>query len=210
MYLSILKIDSPEMEALLHTYASTFDSRDLTNKRPSQTARRLCAQAIARDLAVKNCLLPIEIAKQMVIERRASGEPCLKLPGISTLPLRISISHSRSWCACLISPYAQKMSVDLEDLTVHRNYVKLADQYFSTAELAYVEQQGSTAFYKLWTAKEAIAKLNGKGLEEALNILFDPVPCESTVVYLDHFACRLTYHITENYICTLARYIPSL
>ncbi|MFI5343907.1 MAG: 4'-phosphopantetheinyl transferase family protein, partial [Chlamydiales bacterium] len=158
----------------------------------------------ARDLLVKNQILAMEDARLTTIQHHASGEPYLLLPKAIQPLLHISISHSRTWCACLISLAAQPASIDLEDLSIQRDVLKLAEHFFSIQECEYVKNFGAEAFYILWTAKEAIAKLRGKGLAEVLKIQLHPASLETNRVNFEGREYRLKRHITQDYLYTIA------
>jgi 4'-phosphopantetheinyl transferase len=195
----------PEMKILLESYVDDFDHSDLLVARPHQNTRRACILALARDLLVKKLFFSLEEAKQVTIERYSSGEPYLKVPGREDSGLHISISHSGLWMACLISTGGKSAGIDMEDLSLKRNFLNLARHFFSYEEYEYVKELGVLAFYKLWTAKEAIAKLRGKGLSEVLRIKLSPGEVEAGHVSLEGCGYDLVRHATEAYIYTIAR-----
>ncbi len=204
------------MKDLLRSYVNAFDCSNLSLARHPQTTRRACALALARDLLIKNKILSAESTKQTTIQHYASGMPYLKIPTENNaqprtrpLALQISNSHSGAWIACLISEAEYPAGIDLEDLSIKRSYLKLAEHYFSVSEIEYVKRHGPEAFYKLWTAKEAIAKLQGKGLAEALKIQLDPVSLDSIMVCTESCHYRLERQITQDYIYTIARKYPA-
>jgi 4'-phosphopantetheinyl transferase len=205
MYLSLIKTDSPEMKALLRDYVGIIDYTNLSTRRPTQMTRRACALALARDLLVINGFLLVDDAKHIVIQHYESGEPYLEFAKGSRFPLHISISHSKAWIACLISHADQPAGIDLEHLDANRNFLELARHFFSTIEFDYVKQHGPEAFYKLWTAKEAIAKLHGKGLSEALKILIDPSSFAKGTQSIKGRNYSLTQKHFQDYIYTIAR-----
>lgn len=204
MYISIIKMNTLEMRALLESYVAVWDISELNKPRPSQATRRACALAQARDLLVKNHILSADEAKRTTIKRHKSGEPYLEFPVGNKHPLHISISHSGSWSACLISHRENPSAIDLEDLHIKRNFLHLAEHFFSVQEIEYVKQYGKEAFYKLWTAKEAIAKLQGKGLSEALKICLQPPLPDQSVVGFGSPDYQLTLQVTQDYIYTIA------
>jgi len=205
MYLSILQINTSKAKALLNSYIVPSNYLDLPNTRPSITLRRLCSLALARDLLIKHNILPLEDAKLTTIQHYESGEPYLKFPEGSKRPLQISISHSGLWCACLISNADEPSGIDLESVNIKRNYLRIAEHYFSPIEIERVKEFGAGAFYKLWTAKEAIAKLQGKGLSEALQLKLNNDSLNNNIVNLESGNYCLTRLITHDYICTIAR-----
>jgi len=200
MYLSILNSKELELMNLLHAYVDNFDCSDLATTRPSLTTRRAAALAMMRSMLVKNKLVTGDMVKQITIKHHASGEPFICFPkDMQNLPLHISISHSGAWIACLISSNEKPACIDLEDLSITRKYLKLAEHYFSEPEIDFVKQQGALGFYKLWTAKEAIAKVQGKGLSQVLQTSLHII--DGDVASEDY---NLSQSLTNDYIYTVA------
>ncbi len=79
----------------------------------------------------------------------------------------------------------EPVGLDIEDLSLKRNFLNLAKHFFSMEEYEYVRKFGVMAFYKLWTAKEAIAKLRGRGLAEVLRIKLCPRSVEDGFARLE-------------------------
>lgn len=204
MHLSILKINTQEMKGLLKAHVVHCDDSDLTSGRPSLATRRACSLALARHLLVKHGLLEIERANRTTIQHDESGAPYLAAPEEGRLKLQISISHSGPWSACLIAEGQKYIGLDLEDIHIQRNFLKLAEHYFSGEEIDYVRRCGGHAFYQLWTAKEAIAKLHGKGLSEALKIKLLPIKLDRGGMPFESPGYRLTQCATQDYIYTIA------
>lgn len=69
-----------------------------------------------------------------------------------------------------MSDREKPVCLDIENITINRPYQKLSASVFSEKENQFVLQAGQLGFYKLWSAKEAIAKCRGKGLSDALKI----------------------------------------
>lgn len=192
------------MRGLLEAHIVEFADIDVSNVRPSHAVRRACSLALARHLLIENQLLPITSANETTIQHEESGKPYLKFPKGSHPDLQISISHSGQWCACLIAEGKQSVGLDLEDLHIPRSFLKLAEHYFSSEETECVRQYGKEAFYKLWTAKEAIAKQLGKGLSEVLKIKLIPTASDNNRVSFGSPGYRLSQHMTQDYIYTIA------
>ena len=167
MYLALHKINSTEITNLLSKF--NINIVELNKKRPSLKIRRIAALAITRHLLVTSGVLSAIDAELVEIKHQKSGQPFLKHP-IKQIQMVISISHSGNWIACLLSNPDNPAGIDLEDSSIPRQYEKLAKHFFSDEESKFVEKTGSTGFYRLWTAKEAIAKCKGQGLSEVLKI----------------------------------------
>ena len=158
MFLSIKRINSN-------------DFPEIKKVRPSLESRRALALALTRSLLTKQGFLSYEQAKKVEIHKLKSGEPFLKSPQrLKQVLPSISISHSGSWVGCLLFDKKIPSGLDIEDLTINRPYKQLSEYAFSKEENQFVSETGQLGFYQLWTAKEAIAKCNGKGLHYALHI----------------------------------------
>ncbi|MEG1931435.1 MAG: 4'-phosphopantetheinyl transferase superfamily protein [Anaerovorax sp.] len=92
--------------------------------------------------------------------------------------IRFSISHSGNWWACLIGFH--EMGLDIEDLEKGRMRMAdskvnqkrgeaIAKRFFTKEEYEYVLAQGTPAFYKIWTRKEAYTKYLGTGIGQGLD-----------------------------------------
>ena len=81
--------------------------------------------------------------------------------------LPFSISHSNGICAAALGDAdSGELGLDIEVIHDRPDAMRIADRFFSADERRELEMNGHTseAFYSIWTAKEAKAKLDGKGL----------------------------------------------
>jgi 4'-phosphopantetheinyl transferase len=103
--------------------------------------------------------------------RGAHGRPALAAPHDD---LQFSLSDKGDW---LLAAVARGVApgVDLEALTPRPTALKLARRWFTAAEADALEAlpaaQRDPAFYRLWTAREAVLKATGRGLAFGLNRL---------------------------------------
>ena len=76
-----------------------------------------------------------------------------------------NVSHSNGYIAVIFSKYT-KVGIDIEFLSNHRNTDAIAKKFFSTNENFWLHRLSSKKedFYILWTLKESILKMNGKGI----------------------------------------------
>jgi 4'-phosphopantetheinyl transferase len=93
------------------------------------------------------------------------GKPAIRSPG-EAVPMRFNLSHSRGMAACAVTCLGE-VGVDVE--TVHdRDYLRLARRFFAPQETSQLEslpiEQQPSAFFRLWTLKEAYIKARGLGL----------------------------------------------
>lgn len=82
-----------------------------------------------------------------------------------------SISHSSDLAAALLGDRdGGSVGLDLEFVRPELDYKKIARRFFSEAEQASIAsaEEPLEVFYRLWTEKEALAKLCGKGLAACL------------------------------------------
>ena len=93
-----------------------------------------------------------------------SGQPQAFLHGKAS-PINVSISHSQTMAAAVISTTAQ-VGIDVEDKKPRANLTELLNRIATPDELSWWQAQPDalSAFYRLWTIKEAVGKLHGTGL----------------------------------------------
>ncbi|MFR9512498.1 MAG: 4'-phosphopantetheinyl transferase superfamily protein [Rikenellaceae bacterium] len=94
-------------------------------------------------------------------------------PQIAGSELYISVSHSSSLVAVLISP--ERCAVDIENLD--RNFEKVASRYVSPSEALISDDK--KLLPQLWSIKEALYKFAGcKGVDFVADICVQSVDCE--------------------------------
>lgn len=112
----------------------------------------------------------------------SSGQPI-----IPNSNLWCSISHSSDTIAVAVSAYGA-IGIDIE-MHCSRNIEAMVTEFFHPQEIKEFSQLPTTEkddwFYRKWTQKEAIAKLQGKGIsEEMLQRKIDSYDFKS--LYLEH------------------------
>lgn len=216
--LSILRFDSLDLKTAVETYAPSFDP-SIFQENPrqfSRTTRRTAALALVRHLLITHHLIPASKVSLVTIQHRESGEPFLDMDMDMDLDLEdldnqhspalhISISHSGPWLACVLSPPDVRGCIDIEDRHKKRDYESIARRFFYPPEITCVQNQGSIGFYKIWTAKEALAKFHGQGLAHALSQnLNEPFLLGACLDYVQN-DIQLKTNITSEYIYTVAQ-----
>jgi 4'-phosphopantetheinyl transferase len=92
---------------------------------------------------------------------RPGQAPQLILPDGSPPPF-FSLSHSRDWIACAVS-HDTVLGLDIEMIDPGRDIIGLSQSAFRAEESAWVAGQREdtrvSAFYRLWSLKEALFKL---------------------------------------------------
>lgn len=100
--------------------------------------------------------LPVNVA------RAASGKPYFENSARA-----FGISHSCGICAAAIADSAHtEIGFDIELINEKYDCVQISDRFFTPEEKLRFElcEKSTEAFFSIWTAKEARAKLDGKGL----------------------------------------------
>ena len=107
--------------------------------------------------------------ESLVYREAEGGKPELVADEVDA-PLRFNLSHSKS-VALLAVTLNSEVGVDVEDVRpIERDVAK---RFFSPAEIARMApldgEEWLNAFYRCWTRKEAILKVEGMGLRIPLN-----------------------------------------
>ena len=164
-------------KALLARYMNLLGSDELGSYRALAQAEHrreyLISQAFLRDVLGNYAGDEVQALE---FERNASGKPSLKrssqggLGGLESV--QFNLSHSAELMACTVTR-AGAVGVDVEALPTDNGMLEDADNYFSSAEVASLQNLDSTEqrrlFCKIWTLKEAYIKARGEGLALALD-----------------------------------------
>lgn len=117
------------------------------------------AQVLGRYRSAKQGLLRIV--------KDAKGRPEIEGGGVS-----LSLTHCGDMALLAVDPQAGRIGVDLELRSPHRRIDAVVERFFSPQEQnAFLQLPAClrrAAFYRWWTAKEALAKAQGEGLSSAL------------------------------------------
>lgn len=107
-------------------------------------------------------------AEDIELEIGENKKPKLK---DNSLGINFNISHS-SDCA-LIAISKSPVGVDVENAQNLIEYAPIMDTCFSINEKIYVDVHADSlkAFYTLWTRKEAVIKLFGKGIDDDIKLI---------------------------------------
>lgn len=95
------------------------------------------------------------------ITRNRDGKPTLLNSGDQSA-IEVSLSHSGSIALAGITDLGE-IGVDLEFRTPRRSISEIAAFAFGPQERRTVESAGPSAFYRIWTLREALAKACGTG-----------------------------------------------
>lgn len=126
----------------------------------------------------------------------AKGKPFFKNSNT-----HFSISHSEGLWACLIGPSCCGLDVQYIKPC---NYNKIAGRFFSEKEALYISENGLTAFYKIWTRREAYAKYSGEGFFGVMpDLIDDQGELKDTLECGDHIVRFEETDIAEGFRATL-------
>jgi 4'-phosphopantetheinyl transferase len=99
------------------------------------------------------------------------GKPFINIPD-GNIDIQFNLSHSHELAVVAITR-GRRIGVDVERLKPLGYHMKIAERYFSPAEIASLKRQKSEqidrAFIQLWAGKEALIKAQGNGMSLPLN-----------------------------------------
>jgi 4'-phosphopantetheinyl transferase len=128
---------------------------------------------LARCLHVRDILSSLTGLPPAAFEfgRDSCGKPRLKgfseYPSYSTTDLSFSISHAEGLLAVAVA-FGREVGVDLEKMSHELDFELIAEANFARVEVEKLRslpaEQRSVAFYRLWTQREAVGKMDGNGI----------------------------------------------
>lgn len=156
----------------------TVRERCLSLLSPTERARhdRLAVAARRFELAAAHALVRLALAAvtgapahEWKVRRDSMGRPLVEGPVDG---MRVSVTHTPGLVACLVA-HGREVGVDAEQVSPRVPYMRIAEQVFSSAELAHLRSLDDRAridrFFLLWSVKEALAKARGEGLVAPLD-----------------------------------------
>lgn len=149
-------------ESLISKWAT---SEDYAHVAPRQIHSRRRDSLLAR-AALRALLAHVTGADGWHIDVDVNGKPYASTSTGVAGPY-ISLSHTQGLVACVISKMSP-IGVDVEYWRV-RDFEKLADYAYGPSEREEVAREGVSAFYRIWTLREAMAKAVGAGVMKAFN-----------------------------------------
>ena len=127
-------------------------------------------------------------------------------PVLSDAPnLHFNISHSGE--CTLIAIAESEVGADVERISNDFDYSAIITDHFSEPEKEYVLSGNADRFFKLWTRKEALAKITGRGLNDNLRLLpaNDGLNVASvTVVPANDNLLVSSFKLANDYCCSVA------
>lgn len=142
---------------------------------PRRRAQSLAARALLRSVLEQGTGIP---GAAWRLFAHADGRPGAEC-GNGRTAIEVSLSHSHDLVACAVTDCGP-VGIDVEHCAVRANFAALAAADFGRREAQAAAQGGPSAFYRIWTLREALAKASGTGfpLTHADRDLFFDVPLE--------------------------------
>ncbi len=150
-----------EAERLIETWATPEDGVGAARRHdPARKHDFLLTRAALREI-----LYEMTERNHWSFRADAKGKP-LAISLAGDVAPHISLSHTKGMIAVAVS-MRHPVGIDIEKWRV-RDFAALAAYAFTSFEADHVAHEGQTAFYRLWTMKEAQAKALGIGVLAAL------------------------------------------
>lgn len=144
------------------------DAFVLTERWATAVDRKAVAttRSLATRAALRALLARVTGRCDWTIRPDVDGKPFVSadMPGPA-----VSMSHSGDMVAVAVGMPGSALGIDIEKQKP-RNFLAIADHWFGPAETAAVAAEGAAAFYRVWTAREALGKALGVGLTGALGV----------------------------------------
>ena len=141
--------DDAELQQVLPQLTADRAARVQQLRTPEKRAQRAAAGLLLRHLFGDATITSTE-----------NGKPYL----LDCPQIHFNLSHTGAWVLCAVSD--APVGVDAQALTHYR--AKVAARWFSEEERQWIAQQSDERFTRLWTRKEAYAKMTGDGMVSAM------------------------------------------
>lgn len=153
--LNIKALTEADFDRAFDNMSSERKTRCLRYKLMDDRRRMVFCDALLRELIKEQYSAE---DNEISIISLPSGKPVAKVRGKEVF---VSMSHSGDFVACAVSD--TPVGIDLE---VKREYKPTVYKALNEAEREFIlkSKDEASAFFKVWTAKEAYVKLTGKGL----------------------------------------------
>jgi 4'-phosphopantetheinyl transferase len=128
--------------------------------------RFIAARGVLRELLGRCLGAPPEALRFAYAEH---GKP--RLVGVGAETLRFNLAHSGGLALYAVAA-GRDVGVDVECVRATLGAMRIAERFFAPAEIAWLREQPEaarqTAFFRLWTCKEAFLKATGEGVTRPL------------------------------------------
>ncbi len=122
---------------------------------------RTLRESLAAWMALWNLVEYLSLPSPTIVSRSPYGKPYFETDSLPDF----SLSHTDSFSVAVINTDGP-IGVDLEGFCREDSFEKISHRFFSESEQTRLKKSDKPHedFLKLWTKKEALAKLTGKGL----------------------------------------------
>lgn len=121
--------------------------------------------------SVLSAYFPAILPSQWRFSANNYGRPHIAAPAIPKL-FNFNLSHTQNVIVCAVATNGI-VGVDVEMLRDERQLMSLSERFYAPGEIYIINalpaSERASAFYRLWTLKEAFIKAEGKGLSIELN-----------------------------------------
>lgn len=132
--------------------------------------RHRCVYAAAH-LLLRHCLRQATGRADWPLRIDTFGKPALAEP-VGHFPLYFNLTHTAGLAGCAVV-HGHEVGIDAESLDRRGDHLALARHFFAPDEVDRLTQvpadEREEAFLAIWTAKEAVIKATGRGLQMPLD-----------------------------------------
>lgn len=140
----------------------------------------------------------LEEIDQEKIGRTQKGKPYF-----NRIPLEFSISHSGNIWVCAMGECRVGTDIQIEKTA---RTLEIAKRFFTKEESDFVSENGTAAFFQIWSMKEAFVKYTGEGISYGFDKFSVVIDGKVTDSMENPIKCRFQkIELTETlecYICT--------
>ena len=137
---------------------------------------------------------------EIIISAEKGQKPFISNPSSN---IQFNVSHSGDWVLVVFAN--TPVGIDIERINPEFSYKELLQDHFSEAEQAFISKAADpvSAFYYLWTRKEALTKAWGTGLQENLKQV--NVLDLHSIIEMDNKSWQLkSFNISGDYSAAIA------
>jgi 4'-phosphopantetheinyl transferase len=162
----LVNLDAPDVDEAWCNRVLSAEERDRAGRfgLPCDRRRYIVSHAALRSVLASQLAVPPE---QLEFFRRPGGKPAL-MPSADGPLAEFNLSHSDGLALIAVTRERQ-IGVDLERIREDVAFAEVAERFFSAREIAALmalpPRLQRLAFFHCWTAKEALSKARGAGLD---------------------------------------------
>ena len=162
----LVSLDAPDVDEAWCNRVLSDEERDRAGRFrfPRDRRRYIVSHAALRSVLASHLARPPE---QLEFFRRPGGKPAL-MPSAAGPLVEFNLSHSDGLALIAVTRERQ-IGVDLERVREDVAFAEVAARFFSAREnaalVALPSRLQRLAFFQCWTAKEALSKARGRGLD---------------------------------------------